>query len=136
MRVDGLAVTAAVPTYPHATDVMSLDVGNGVWNQATGLVWATEATARSLATASAPLNHIVELKLANPAAAPGFENRHFSNSLFVWSWQSVGQIEAQATQPFQRGLLVAALSLICSPSPAWLLLSEAGWPSGPVAWAC
>jgi putative ABC transport system permease protein len=108
MRVDGLAVTAAVPTYPHATDVMSLDVGNGVWNQATGLVWATEATARSFATASAPLNHIVELKLANPAAAPEFENHYFSNSLFVWSWQSVGQIEAQQTQPFQRGLLIAS----------------------------
>lgn len=108
MRVDGLAVTAAVPTYPHTTDVMSLDVGNGVWNQATGLVWATEATARSLATASAPLNHIVELKLASPTAAPAFENRYFSNSLFVWSWQSVSQIEAQAIQPLQRGLLIAS----------------------------
>ena len=135
-RVDGLAVTAAVPTYPHTTDVMSLDVGNGVWSQATGLVWATEATARNLATASAPLNHIVELKLANPAAAPGFENHYFSNSLFVWSSQSVSQIEAQATQPFQRGLLVRARSSICSPSPAWLLLSAAGWPSGLIAWAC
>ena len=108
MRVDGLAVTAAVPTYPHTTDVMSLDVGNGVWNQATGLVWATEATARSLATPSAPLNYIMELKLANPAAAPEFENHYFSNSLFVWSWQSVSQIEAQQTQPFQRGLLIAS----------------------------
>ncbi len=108
MRVDGLAVTAAVPTYPHLTDVMSVDVGNGVWNQATGPVWTTEATARSLATASAPLNHIVELKLSRAAAAPAFESHYFSNSLFVWSWQSVSQFEGQQTQPLQRGLLIAS----------------------------
>ena len=57
LKVDGIAVTAAVPAYPYTVDDMNLDLGNGAWNQATGLVWATEATARSFVTPSAPLNY-------------------------------------------------------------------------------
>ncbi len=109
LRVDGIAVTAAVPAYPHTVDDMNIDFGNGASNQATGLVWATEATARSFATPSAPLNYILELKLANPTSALAFANTYFnSNTLVVWSWQNVSQTEAQNSKPFQRGLLIAS----------------------------
>ena len=109
LRVDGIAVTAAVPAYPNTVDEMNIDTGNGAWNQATGLVWATDATARSFATPSAQLNYILELKLSNPASASAFANAYSnSNTLSVWSWQSVSQTEAQQSQPFQRGLLIAS----------------------------
>ena len=109
LRVDGIAVSAAVPAYPYTVDDMTIDFGNGAWSQATGLVWATEATARSFATPSAPLNYILELKLSNPASASAFANTYFnSNTLSVWSWQNVSQTEAQDSKPFQRGLLIAS----------------------------
>jgi putative ABC transport system permease protein len=109
LRVDGIAVSAAVPAYPYTVDDMNIDFGNGAWSQATGLVWATEATARSFVTPSAPLNYILELKLSNPASASAFANTYFnSNTLSVWSWQNVSQTEAQDSKPFQRGLLIAS----------------------------
>jgi len=119
-RVDGIAVTAAVPAYPHTVDEMNIDVGDGVWNQATGLVWATDANARSFATLSAPLNYILELKLSNPATASAFTNTYSdSNTLSVWSWQDVGQNDAEQSKPFQQGLLIASslLDLLAIASP-------------------
>jgi putative ABC transport system permease protein len=110
LRVDGIAVTAAVAAYPNTVENMSVDPWNGnVWSQGTGLVWATEATARSFATPSSPLNDIVELKLSSPAGASTLANAYAnSNTLSVWSWQDVSQIEAQQSKPFQRGLLIAS----------------------------
>lgn len=109
LRVDGIAVTAAVPAYPDTVDEMNIDVGNGAWSQATGLVWASDATARSFATPNAPLNHLLELKLANPASATAFANAYTnSTTLSVWSWQEVSQAAAQQAKPFQRGLLIAS----------------------------
>lgn len=110
LRVDGIAVTAAVPSYPYTVDDMNVDLfDGGAWSQATGLVWATEATAESFATPSSPLNYILELKLSNPASASAFANAYSNSStLTVWSWQSVSQAEAQQSKPFQRGLLIAS----------------------------
>jgi putative ABC transport system permease protein len=109
LKVDGVAVTAAVPDYPYTVFDMNLDVGVGGWNQATGLVWATSATARSFPTRSAPLNYILELKLSNAAHASAFADAYGnSNTLSVWSWQNVSQNEAKQSKPFQQGLLVAS----------------------------
>jgi ABC-type antimicrobial peptide transport system permease subunit len=108
-RVDGIAVSAAVPAYPNTVDDMNIDTAGDVWSQATGLVWATYATARSAASRSAPLNYMLELKLSNPASASAFVNAYSnSNTLSVWSWQSVSQTEAQQSKPFQQGLLIAS----------------------------
>lgn len=112
LRVDGIAVTAAVASYPNTVNEMSVEAGNSsgnVWSQATGLVWATEATARSFATPAAPLSYILELKLSDPANASAVANGYSSsNALDVWSWQDVSQSEAQQSKPFQRGLLIAS----------------------------
>jgi len=110
LRVDGIAVTAAVPAYPYTVDDMNVDPFSGsVWSQATGLVWANEATARSFATPSSPLDYIVELKLSNPASASAFANAYSnSKTVSVWSWQTVSLQDAQQSKPFQRGLLIAS----------------------------
>ena len=108
-RVDGIAVTAAVAAYPETVDEMIIDAGDDAWNQATGLVWSTEATARSFATPSVPLNSILELKLSDPVRASAFATAYSdSNTLSVWSWQDVSQVDAQRAKPFQQGLLIAS----------------------------
>ena len=73
--VVGLAVSAALPPYPQAANYPAF--GNGVPNvasQDTGLIWTSEATARSLATAAQPVTYLLELRLSDPGAAQAFEN--------------------------------------------------------------
>ncbi len=57
-----------------------------------GLVWLTEADARGLAPTEAGLSYIVNLKLADPAAAPAFVNARFPASRTapaLQSWQDI-----------------------------------------------
>ena len=68
-RVAGVAVTAALPT----SGIGYVD-GSTQWPNP-GLIWLTEARARSLATTAYPLGYILNLKLAGPAGAEAFANR-------------------------------------------------------------
>jgi len=73
-RVVGFAVTAAFGGFPGMS-----------------LMWATEATARSLATKADPLSYISNLKLSDgsPRAIAAFVNAHSTNnasSPFLTSW--------------------------------------------------
>jgi ABC-type lipoprotein release transport system permease subunit len=57
-----------------------------------GLVWLTEADARGLAPAEEFLSYVVNLKLADPAAAPEFVDAHLSlstGSPILESWQDI-----------------------------------------------
>ena len=67
-KVAGVAVTAAAPPYPEVSCLGGLC-------QPAGLVWLTQADARSLAP-QASLSYVLNLKLADPAAAPAFVDEH------------------------------------------------------------
>jgi putative ABC transport system permease protein len=110
--VVGIAVTAAVPPYPYTVTGVALDTLPAVWSQALGLIWTTEATARSLATPSAPVSYMLNLKLVDPSQASAFVDAHAGDrALYLEPWQRVSTVESQATVPFQRGLLVGSALL-------------------------
>jgi ABC-type lipoprotein release transport system permease subunit len=97
--VAGVAVTAAFPD----NGVGFLE-GSSRWPNP-GLVWTTEATARSLATRQNPLGYVLNLRLASPAAAGSFADRFDpggytdnTGGLYVIPWQMVSR---------QDGLLAA-----------------------------
>ncbi len=68
-KVAGVAVTAAAPPYPEVSCLGGLC-------QPAGLVWLTQADARSLAPQAQSLSYVLNLKLADPAAAPAFVDEH------------------------------------------------------------
>ena len=90
-RVAGLAVTAAWPSV-----------------NAPGLIWLTEADARSLATAADPLSYLLNLKLADPATATAFANDRSTNSLFLASWSQTSDQDARGLQFEQEVLVVGS----------------------------
>src|ERR1035438_1623103 len=93
-RVVGLAVTAAWPSV-----------------NAPGLIWLTEADARSLASAADPLSYLLNLKLADPATATAFANDRSTNSVFLSSWQQTSNQDARGLQ-FEQEVLVAGTWLL------------------------
>jgi putative ABC transport system permease protein len=105
-RVTGLAVTAA-------------------WSSvnAPGLLWLTEADARSLATAAQPLSYLLNLKLADPAIATAFADGHSTDDLFLGSWQQISSQDAKELQFEQEALVVGSwlLSMLAIASVAVLV---------------
>ena len=86
-RVAGVAVTAAAAPYPDVCFAPvcgrppggSVGAGEDVPPPADpGLVWLTEADARSLAPAEGYLSHVVNLRLGDPAAAEAFVDAHIT----------------------------------------------------------
>jgi putative ABC transport system permease protein len=76
-RVAGLAVTAAVPVYSQVCFYGGCSGPRGRPRSFdTGLVWLTQAAARSLAAAGNPLTYYLNLRLADPATAPAFVTEH------------------------------------------------------------
>ena len=72
--VSGIAVTAAFSPYPNVGCLSGCGGKFGFDSADVGLVWATEATARALATANSPLTYFSDLKLADPARASALAN--------------------------------------------------------------
>jgi ABC-type lipoprotein release transport system permease subunit len=72
LRIVGVAVTAAAAPYPDTPCFGGFcPEGEGA-----GLVWLTRADARSLAPQEESLAYVLNLKLADPAAAPAFVKAH------------------------------------------------------------
>ena len=72
-----------------------------------GLVWLTRTDARGLAPAAA-LSYVMNLKLADPAAAPGFVDAHSPTSwdaLFLASWLDIRETYGEFVQGAQRALV-------------------------------
>jgi ABC-type lipoprotein release transport system permease subunit len=105
-RVVGLAVTAAWPSV-----------------NAPGLIWLTTADARSLATAADPLSYMLNLKLADPAAATAFANARGTGNLFLSSWQQTSSQDAKGLQFEQEALIAGSwlLSMLAIASVAVLV---------------
>lgn len=109
-RVAGLAVTAAEPAYPYASNGMAYDPGiQAIWSQGTGLIWLTRSAASSLATRADPVTYLLNLKLANQAGATAFANAHSDHgALLLNSWLDVRSTDSQALLPVQRALLIVS----------------------------
>jgi putative ABC transport system permease protein len=101
-RVVGVAVTAATPPYP---DIACL--GGICLVERAGLVWLTQADARSLAPAEESLGYVLNLKLADPAAASAFVNAHinYPPGPLGTSWQGILE-QAETLVRNQRRALV------------------------------
>jgi ABC-type lipoprotein release transport system permease subunit len=98
-RIGGVAVTAASPPYPD-TGYLPHDPRLGL---DPGLIWMTPAAVTQLASAARPLSYTLELKLADPAAAPAFLAAHIPFSDGGTTWQ---QISAQDTKQLGTERLV------------------------------
>jgi ABC-type lipoprotein release transport system permease subunit len=115
--VVGLAVTAAVPVYSQVCFYGGCSgPGGHPRSFDTGLVWVTRAAARSLATPGNPLTYYLNLRLANPAAAPAFVRAHQppegSGPPPLTAWQSLRDAAATLVAQEQQVLVPAS----------WLLL--------------
>jgi putative ABC transport system permease protein len=117
--VAGIAVTAASAPYPN---LCFRPGGNCMFDYPTsspiniGLAWVTQADARSLASAAAPLSYFLDLKLRDPASARHFADAYDSahqrpGSPYLISWQDIA---------YSDGLLVQDEQQVLTPS-AWLL---------------
>jgi putative ABC transport system permease protein len=136
-RVAGVAVSAATTPYPKACYApcwfgaaanaaernAKRSVNGPVRSQAappanafrlgsTGLVWLTEADVRSLAPQAGSLAYVLNLKLADPAAAPAFVNAHARDSdtapLFPVAWQDILAGHDKQVENTQDALLVGS----------------------------
>jgi putative ABC transport system permease protein len=131
--VAGTAVTTAIPPYPHVCwfgcDISSPPLAP---NADPGLIWLTEPDARSLATASEPLNYVLNIKLANPAAASVFassyDNATFSDSSapYLMGWQDISVQDARLVTSEQTALAVGS-SLLGLLALASVVVLVGGW---------
>ena len=101
--VVGLAVTAAAAPYEGPSCYVGLCVPDA------GVVWLTEADARSLAPQEA-LAYVLNLRLADPAAAPAFVNAHASYppAPGATSWQDILDQADNLVRNQRRALLTGA----------------------------
>jgi putative ABC transport system permease protein len=119
-RVVGIAVTAASLPYPnlcYSTGGGCIFDLPGPFSAAdVGFAWATEADARSLASAQAPLYYFLNLKLEDPATASAFVSRH--GSAYLIPWQAIQSGDGLLVQDEQQVLspgawLTALLAIAC-----------------------
>jgi putative ABC transport system permease protein len=118
-QVAGTAVTAAIPDYPQVCSLPFCYIPFRTTQfkvQNTGLIWLTEADARSLATSEAPLSYLLDLRLDDPAQANEFANEYnnstASTAPSLFSWQSVQQQDAIPVSAEQEVLMIGAW-LLC-----------------------
>ena len=122
-RVAGIAVTAANVPYPDAGFTMN---GGPFPTPDAGLIWLTQANARSLATRSLPLSYVLNLKLADQAAAGAFASAYNSNpgnASYLVSWPGIRDADARIVATAQEVLLAGSwlLGLLAVASVAVLV---------------
>ncbi|HMI71492.1 MAG TPA: FtsX-like permease family protein [Solirubrobacteraceae bacterium] len=129
-RVVGVAVTAATAPYP---EVSCLAFCPG----AAGLVWLTQAEARSLPRQGRSLSYVLNLKLADPAAAPAFVDEHNPSRQIappgtrasdleppvLLAWQDIDEASANLVRNQQKALMTGGwlLGLLAVASVAVLV---------------
>jgi ABC-type antimicrobial peptide transport system permease subunit len=111
--VAGIAVTSAIPAYPHVC-WFGCDLDGLPSNAQPGLIWLTEPDVRSLATAQEPLNYVLNLTLANPAVAEAFANNYDNNNAssssapYLMAWQGISTQDARLVTNEQMVLSVGS----------------------------
>ena len=112
-RVVGIGVTAAVPVYSQVCFYGGCS-GPGGQPRAfdTGLVWVTQAAARSLAAPGNPVTYYLNLRLTQPAAAPAFVAAHqpppSTGPSALTAWQSLRDAAATLVDQEQQVLVPAS----------------------------
>jgi putative ABC transport system permease protein len=123
-RVGGVAVTAA-----FETNGIGFLEGSARWPNP-GLVWLSDAAARSLATTAHPLGYVLNVRLAQPASAEAFADRFDpggynsnSGSIYVIPWQDISMNDGLLVRAEQHILLVGSwlLAVIAMASLAVLV---------------
>jgi putative ABC transport system permease protein len=71
-----------------------------------GLVWLTETDARGLASRADPVLYTLNLRLADPAAAPAFAMAHSTGDVFATPWQLVQRSDTKVITIVQIVMLV------------------------------
>ncbi|MCK2222064.1 FtsX-like permease family protein, partial (plasmid) [Actinomadura sp. ATCC 31491] len=120
-KVVGVAVTAAMPPYPGASCIVSTGCVNGAipddrdlpagFLHNPGLVWLTQADARSLASGRSSLSYVVNLKLADPDTAQAFVDRSggdHGGAMPMQSWESILADATDLAKDSQILLLIGA----------------------------
>jgi putative ABC transport system permease protein len=106
-KVAGTAVTAAVPPYPNVCYVGCYGTGGRP-----GLIWLTQAVARSLArSAGEQLTYVLNLKLRDPARAPAFVSAYGNGPRIIGSvisWQTIRSADGLLVADGQQVLLVGS----------------------------
>lgn len=115
-RVIGIAVTAAVPVYSQICFYGGCSTRAGAAPSFdTGLAWVTRADARALAAPGNPLSYYLNLKLADPAAAPAFAAAHQppqnSGPTALATWQDLRDTATRLVEDQQQVLAPASLLL-------------------------
>jgi ABC-type lipoprotein release transport system permease subunit len=117
-RVVGTAVTAATPPYPEVSCIGGLCIP-------AGLVWVNRADARSLDPKEHSLSYTLNLKLADPAAAPTFVDEHLNQPPHPVgsSWQEISEASAGLVRSQRQALLTGGwlLGLLAVASVAVLV---------------
>jgi putative ABC transport system permease protein len=115
-RVDGIAVTSAVPVFTQVCfygGCRRLDGRPPSFD--TGLVWLTQASTRTLATPASALTYYLNLRLKDPAAAPAFVSAHqppaMSGPPALTAWQSLNDAAATIVRSEQQVLEPASVLL-------------------------
>jgi ABC-type lipoprotein release transport system permease subunit len=118
-KLVGVAVTAAIPLYPEPSCLA------GFCMSGVGAVWLTQADARSLAPRAESLGYVLNLKLANPAAAPAFVNANLNHppAPVGMSWREILDANANLVGNQRRALLTGSwlLALLAVASVAVLV---------------
>lgn len=118
-EVVGVAVTAAMPPYPKSSCYFPCVNGAVAEGDAVpagllhnpGLVWLTQADARSLAPDPASLGYVMPLKLADPDAAQAFVDTHAGDRVGttpMLSWREILEDATEVARDSQILLLIGA----------------------------
>ncbi len=106
-QVVGVAVTAASPPYPEASCIGGLCIP-------AGLVWLIWADTQSLDPQAESLSHVLNLNLADPAAAPAFVDTDLNRppAPVGSSWQEISEASANLVENQRRALLTGGWLLV------------------------
>jgi putative ABC transport system permease protein len=120
LRVGGTAVSAALPAYPsslcHVFCFAGVAPGPNAFD--IGLVWLTPVDLAMVGDRTTPtVVYLMDLRLADPAAAPAFAAAHGVrpgpgvSAPFLLSWQQIRDADAGVTRSAQAALQVGAVLL-------------------------
>ena len=114
--VVGIAVTAAMPTYPEGCRFLGCFLVGAVGSYNPGLIWVPAPDVRGIAaTNREPLFYLLNLKLSNPADAQAFADGHNANASptapTLFAWQGIRDADADVIATVQQVLFTGSVLL-------------------------